>query len=828
MRRRKKITSINYTTSETNTKKSKIWIHFLFVIVLGIIGVMYWSYSSQEEPLEYIELGEPTLPRIVSIESNYAVNELLPYVQEMDILTMRDAISPLTPQGNLVLEIQDYGAEISQFTYTVYSLDGSKVLKEEILTQWDDNVITLNLSNVVTTVEESLMEIVLTLADGTKTYYYTRVMTYNSCYLEQNLSFIEQMHEDIFEKNTEALTQYFSEEITSSSYQELTQDSGLEQIMWGELSPTIVGEVKWTITECTSLFMNVLLEYQIQISSETDSGEIEYYNVVESYRVGYSTSNNEVGLKQYNRTMNQIFQGGEGTFTDSGILLGIVDRDDISYMANDEETMITFVQERGLYAYYSETNECVAIFSLEEINAEDGRYVNDDYNIKILSIDENGSVNFLVFGYMNRGTNEGKVGVTIYAYEASTGNVVEKAFIASTQSYAVGQDEMSQGMYYNSENELLYIIAQGCFYQVNLIDYTQIILAENVDATTYKISEDGTIIAYLSDESDGTQKCTVLDFESGETYDIAVGDNAKILPLGFLEQDFIFGVYNDDATLEDEGGVEITPMYKIEIRNSEGKVEIVYENENQYIRDISVIDNMVTMNLLEIQDEQYVYAGQDVITNNEVKVTETISLTTSSSEKYLRQVVLTIDIEENSLEEGVAVLGAQLVLNPDTISISYDMEIDEETYYAYAYGKLQVISTMASDAIQYASANMGAVINDRQEYVWRSGNRDLTYTVSNYSTIAARMENGETAIEIVSAWANQNPVSYTGCTTEQMCYIINQGQVIAAKLEDETWIMLIGYTGSTMYYLNESGTKQSMYMSTLDGKVIELIGDGIY
>lgn len=832
---KRKISRINYGQGqehlETKKRKNK-WV-ILFVILLLLLALgggayAYWTYMNQEPELESIELGDATLPRIISWESGYEVNELLPYTTEMDILTMRDTISPLTPQGNLDLEILDYGQEITRFSYVVMSLDGSKILKEEILTEWDDNQITLGLNNVVTSTEESLLKIVLTLSDGTQVYYYTRIMAYNSCYMEQNLNFIAQMQEDIFAKNTESLSVYFSEDTTSSSFQVLTMASGLEQITWGDLSPEIVGDVKWSITECTSLFMSVQLEYQVRIPSETDESVMEYYNVVESYRVGYSTSNAVVELKQYNRTMNQILQADQDIFGEDGILLGIVDEELITYKWNDEETDIAFVQERALYIYHEESNALVQIFSYEEINEEDSRYCNDEYDIQILAVDENGSVNFVVYGYVNRGTNEGKVGASIYYYDALNQTLIEKAFISTTQSFSVGQEEMSQGMYYSNTQNVIYIIAQDAFYKINLIDNSQETLTEDMGVSKYEISDDGMMIAYAIDGNDSSEKCVVMNFETGETYSIFTSNNELVMPLGFIDHDVIYGVYEESATLLDEGGEEITPMYKIEVMSEEGELLITYQEENVFIRDIAISDNMITMNLVQVAEEQYVYSGQDVITNNVEKSTELTTLSTYSTELQLQQVLLQIDwLDEEDMNE-VEYVAANLILNSEGIQISYDVEINESTYYAYAYGQLQVISTMASDAIQYASENVGAVVNDNQEYVWRSGNRDLTYTVSNYSAISSRMSAGESAIEIVSAWANQNPVSYTGCTTEQMCYIINQGQVIAAKLEGDSWIMLIGYTGSTMYYLNENGVKQSISMSSLDNQVIELIGDGIY
>ncbi len=236
---------------------------------------------------------------------------------------------------------------------------------------------------------------------------------------------------------------------------------------------------------------------------------------------------------------------------------------------------------------------------------------------------------------------------------------------------------------------------------------------------------------------------------------------------------------------------------------------------------------MVTMNMVELLDGEYVYVGQDVITNNETQETSNVTLGTFTTEVMLQQVQLAFTIDEDAVEE-VEKSSAKLVANDSVIRISYDNTVETGLYYAYAYGELQVVSSMVSDAIQYASANVGSVVNSSNKYVWRSGYRDLTYTLTNYTDLKTRMTNGESAIQIVAESANYNVVSYTGCTTEQMCYLINNGQLIAAKLEDDSWVLLVGYTGTTMYYINSEGTKVSATMTTLDAEVIELIGNGIF
>ena len=41
-----------------------------------------------------------------------------------------------------------------------------------------------------------------------------------------------------------------------------------------------------------------------------------------------------------------------------------------------------------------------------------------EHGIKILSVDSDGNVSYVVYGYMNRGSHEGEMGVSVCSYNA--------------------------------------------------------------------------------------------------------------------------------------------------------------------------------------------------------------------------------------------------------------------------------------------------------------------------------------------------------------------------------------------------------------------------
>ena len=65
-------------------------------------------------------------------------------------------------------------------------------------------------------------------------------------------------------------------------------------------------------------------------------------------------------------------------------------------------------------SYSPENGKIVKIFSFRGEEQEDFRYVRQEHDIKIIRMADNGDVDFVLYGYMNRGIREGYSGVGVY------------------------------------------------------------------------------------------------------------------------------------------------------------------------------------------------------------------------------------------------------------------------------------------------------------------------------------------------------------------------------------------------------------------------------
>ena len=64
------------------------------------------------------------------------------------------------------------------------------------------------------------------------------------------------------------------------------------------------------------------------------------------------------------------------------------------------------------------------------------------------------------------------------------------------------------------------------------------------------------------------------------------------------------------------------------------------------------------------------------------------------------------------------------------------------------------------------------------------------------------MNAGKSAIDILSEYSGGEGMDLTGCTTEEMLYIIGRGTPVIAMTDSSNAVLLIGYDTSTVTYID--------------------------
>ena len=327
------------------------------------------------------------------------------------------------------------------------------------------------------------------------------------------------------------------------------------------------------------------------------------------------------------------------------------------------------------------------------------------------------------------------------------------------------------------------------------------------------------MIAYEKDGSVNTAtEVEVLNLANGKSYTVEANEGEAVRPLGFVAGDFIVGRIRESDKGTTVTGQDILPMYQLEIRDSSNQVLKTYAQEGVYISDILVDSNMVTLNRLTRNENTYTTAAQDYITSNEERKKNNITLETTSSDVKERQMRFTFadGIEEMSPK----ILRPKQVVSSKSITIAFDDEIRSDKYYVYGMGELVGIYDKAAYAIQKAEQVSGVVISSEQAYVWEKGNRDLVYSTD---VGAFKKADDQTSLEACTNYMEQydaKRMDLTGCSLNQILYIINKGRPVIAMTDASHAILLVGYTTDDVTYIDpDTGESKTVDTATMEAMV---------
>ena len=758
-----------------------------------LAAVVFFSYlTNNGNDSMTADMGAATYPQISFSYDGYSLNSVPGFAREMDIPSIRDTITPVGPRG-VEMDIQAHDNGISSVDYKVYSLDGQEVLQEETIRKPGETQ-TLDLAGVS---EESVLQVILHLEGGKDIFYYTRIAPAGDKNLSQCLNYIQNFHEAALNGGEGAAISTAiepSDEGDNTTFSHVTIHSDYNHVTWGELNPRVEGGERWSIKEMRGTYSCVQLEYTVRCQGEENEDDL--YKVTEFFRVRYDKERDHTYLLDYDRRMEQIFDPTRQILSASGILLGIADHD-VPYVINEDGTIVSFIQAGEVWNYNRNTDEISQVFSFSSAENTDERNATAQHEIRLIQGDKAGDLTFAVYGYMNRGPHEGEVGVAVYYYDIATSSVEEKVFISTDKSWASTILELGRLVYYNVEEDLLYILVDQTLYEIDVERDERNALAEGLTEDQYVVSDDGHMIAYQ-----GEGQIVVRNLSSGKERQVEAAKGEAIRPLGFIHGDFIFGRFDPEDAGVMSAGEEISPMYEIEIRNDKGDTEARYSftDQNIYTTDILIRDNQITLNRVSGENGQYHAVEQEYITNNQERDDRTVALETYYTDEGETQTMLGFgeglpDLKPEFIKPGQIVSG-----EPLTVTISGSSE--KEEFYVYGMGELLDIYDRAGYAVQRASEISAVVISSEQAYVWESGNRDLSYSAE---ADAFRREGEETSLEACERYMEQygaHQIDLTGCTLDQMLYVINRGCPMITLTGADHAVLLTGYTTTDITYID--------------------------
>lgn len=796
----------------------KIMIKIVILAVIFVLGVAgFSSLMNSQNTDNKTDLQTASIPCMAMKIGDTEVNRMYGYAEEMQTDFMRDTLTPLGTDKTLSVSITPYGKEIQSLAYEIRTSDGSKVIENNKIKNFQEEAdgkqtAQFTIQNSILMNQEYSLAFTLETEEGSW-HYYTRILQRAGLSTEQYVAFVNSFYTKTFVKDSSGdLNTYLESDDTAAnnSFYDLNIHSSLDMVTWGSLAPEISRPGIPAIKDINENTGSIGLTYYI--TAENEQGEVERYQVDEYYRMRYDQT--RVRLLDFDRSVKQVLTTEQDIVSENGLNLGVTSRD-VEYQSDSEGKILAFVQQGDLWAYNLETNKLTRVFSFRDVGSNDERNDYDQHEIDIVRVSKNGDIDFVVYGYMNRGEHEGCVGTAVYHYIQEQNVMEELFFLSSTKSFGFLKEEI-EDFSYVSEDGNFYLLSEDNLYQIHMEDKTYTVLQEQVKEECFQVSENRRYVAWESGmESGSTTEIVLMDLETAEQQKITAGSQERLRLFGFMNDDVVYGVAKEGDIQQNSSGQTAFAMSEIRIQDHNGEVKKTYQQEGYYIMDVVFQDNLLELVRAQKKGDTYETVSSSQILNNSQDVqSEKFSVITTAT---VRQAAVTgLQFTGGSSQEPLVMEAKFMESGKDNVLKMDTEESQKEEYYVYAGGNLWGIYESPAEAVKIADEQAGIVLDSRQRYLWERSNTKEKASIST-TDIPDAVKKGTLDLEQLrkEVQASGSIVDLTGCTLEQVLYQISAQRPVIVKGEGGQAKVIIGFDGyNTILY--DPATQQTAPMGMQD------------
>ncbi len=810
---------------------------FIILVCVFIGSVYYFGRDMKEEIFNIektTEMHEATFPIVTLRTDKDTLNLLHGYSNNLDANIVRESVTPLNGEQSFTAVIDEKENEVKRVIYELRSVTDNDLIETNTINalekEGDKKTAKIKFKTELKENSEYAVKLTLVTSESRKMNYYTRVKMLPDSHYKEKVDFVMDFHNSIMDKKkAEDIIVFLEPEAGTedSSLAYVNIHSSFDLVSWGSLSPQVLGEIVPTIKEINSDLASVELNYMI--SAETDNGT-ELYYVKEFYRVRYTAS--RMYLLNYERTMETAFDINMTSLSKSEFKIGITNQKDMELVTSADNNKLSFVRQRELWYYNLAENSAVKVFSFRQKDTDYVRDVYSEHDVRILNMDENGNIDFIVYGYMNRGVYEGHVGIVLYRFYSEENRIEELTYIPMNVPFQILKEELGTFSYVNQLGTF-YFTLKDKIYAYNLTTKGLSVIVSGISADDYAVSKEQHYIVWQNSSNPAeSTSIIILDLETVEKKEVTAPAGSNIKLLGKIEDNIIYGyVRTKDITVSIDGSI-IVPMYKIVIADAKHNILKEYSKKGFYVTDAKVDNNIINLERVVKKkgdgETHYELTEPDNIINQVVNKTDAISLTTRVTQKTLTEYYI-------SLTSGHTMADIPRVDNTVNTIITEDTTLrleEEETpalqYIVYALGGVTGIFDHAGDAVNQADMYFGTVIDSNQRVIWERGIKssasEITgitpvYEDSGRDSIMASAEmlldyykgytnNGDngakTAYELLDNGLGASMLNLTGCTLDEVLYYVSRKRPVLAMKDSDDAVLIIAYDAYNITVIDPS------------------------
>ncbi len=800
------------------------------------------------------QMGMTSAPIIQVDYHGIKINQLSPYVNKMETSYKRDTITPVDEEREIIIELLEPKSAPEEISYELRKLDGSRLIeKNEIQFErkGTDYIGVIQLKDLIQEELEYSLEIRVKQKSNEVYYYYTKVIETIETNSREKIEFVKNFHENTFDKEKkEEIIPYIEPNsmADNTTFNYVDIHSNLNQIMWGDLQLEKVGDTIIKLQENSKETATITVKYLVEIT-RNDNPKIHLAQ--EYYRIRYGE--NRVYLLDFVREIEEIPNIEQFEIVNNKIELGITSPN-MQFMESTGGDIIAFVSANSLYTYNANEHKVSCLYNPLPKQEIDLRYYLNQSGIKILSVEESGNIRFIVYGYNNFGKRESQIGIQVYYYDSRLNTIEEEIYIPYSKSEEVLKANVERLAYISKKN-LFYIFLDSTIYEVDMSKKTYEIIVEDVDNEGYYTSDSQEMLVWENNNfEEESEILTLIDLNTREESIIKAPIGDYINAFGFIDNDLVYGLVNEDDIYKDTVGKQIFPKYALRIINKEGEILKNYSQEGIYISDCEINSNY--LNIIRVQKESegdistFKMIESDQIVHNMQEKINSNELEEVAIDVFQRMVQIKIDrkISDNAITRSTP----QLVLYEENRTI--DIEKAEENPIFYVYGRkgVEAIYKIAGDAVLHASRISGTVVTEKGDLVWQRGNLAVKNQIMAIKDEKVEEGANEVAVAINTMLQyegihtdtnnkiiqkvlakdvlqtnllNYKVLDLEGCNLEQVLFYVNKDLPVLALLDNEEALLITGFNKSEVVIFEPSTGKLAKHKRTVIDELIQKNGN---
>ena len=780
--------------------------------VFMIAAVIYfmWPMEKNEEDgvqITYSAMEEATLPIVYPKMGERMLAPLLGKREEKAVTAERSSLLVLPEDRCLELVVAE-AKEVISLGYEIRSLDAEHLIERAELNDWSlENgsiPVTLPIQNLIAEETEYQLGIHIGMNDGSSAWYYSRIIDTDSAHVMDMMRLAAEFSQKTLHYDSaHELTMYMetSPSADNSSFGVVTLKNNFNQMTWGTMGIERSSEPRMMLKELDGDVANIELKYEV--SRTDDVTGIETFMVTENFTMKWT--NQRIYMMDYERRMNEIFTGDRESFSGKRILLGISDGEDLYVVKSADERYVVFVNNRELWSYDTKNGTISLVFSFADTgegSTLDVRAYEDRHGIEILRVEDNGDIDFLVYGYMNRGAREGWTGVSYHCYRAEDHVLEERFFFPSSEPFEALAEDIGK-LAYEGDNGNLYLYMKGSVYGIDMTSHEYVVVASGLSRERFSVSADSSRIAWQ--ENTGLYDSKVLhimDLNTGNKTQIGDGRGDSYRILGFVGNDCVYGIGNAGDYMM--AGSRVTGLYlkSLEIVDEAMETAMHYEKKGYYIRDVIVDESRIHITRVRDRVNGFFEQGsEDTLVCNvetEAKRTDEIGWYASNVKGRIYFVQLPKEISVNQKIKRMSpkklVAGNDRVLDLDHGDLA-DTEVVE--FYAYGRGRCLGIFTDFAEAARVAYDHMGFVSVGVNAPIWSRINKPNAYFLRDITNSVKQFEQRKELFTGVSKkYEDGLSLDASGTALNQILYFVGQNQLVLVNTGNGRYQYLTGYDQS--------------------------------